>query len=79
VGCLAVSGDVDNRTQVSVVDRLYDLAADLGMASALQGYMPDGVWFEGAAYHDYGSSFLFYASAALRTATGSDAKLGDLT
>lgn len=78
VGTLAVSGDVDNRTQHGIVDRLFDAAVHRGMGAAIDGYAPDGLWFEGPSYHNYACAFLFYASAALRSAIGSDEVLGRL-
>ena len=45
---------------------------------ALEGYAPDGAWFEGLGYWDYASQFLVYMLSTLENTCGTDYGLGDM-
>ena len=60
-------GDEEPILAEKIIRKAFD-----SLPKALQSYAPDGAWFEGPAYWEYGTSYLAMLSSSLLSALGND-------
>lgn len=75
LGALAIAGEDPALDEV-----IYEIVEGgiLSLPIMLKEYGPDGGWFEGPTYWDYGTSYMVYFLAALEQALGTDMGLSSM-